>query len=359
MSFSPATSGELRGYKSLSDRQEHDRENNRFESEQLSEGDKRVVKAIEDRISKGQYERVGLGNAGEVIILNVWENGDPNSETEKPWVIKKMRVPNHARDANGDILPHERQRFAEAFEHEMKMHDIAYSLLEDFRKQYPQVDVARIPKPLAGFATENEFYQVMEYIPGESLLDVTVRKWLTQYYEEGDVLPDSVMTPSMKQKPKRPFEQWGRKELLSALHDDKVIFMLPPSTRDKINDGGGIDASLFAELVGQSRSKFPEKYPFITEQQGDQIIRTMILLHRKGFWHRDLHANNIMLSPDGQAHIIDFGFSLYDPDRRTREYDPHDPIYKVWTRHGLVQRPDEEILSTIDRLLYRSPRNRY
>lgn len=81
----------------------------------------------------------------------------------------------------------------------------------------------------------------------------------------------------------------------------------------------------------------------VSENIALQIGASVAALNRSGFFHRDLHERNVMISDDGtQAWIIDFGSAKYEPslgkgsvaDRETA-YDVGEGV-KLWNDSNVV-----------------------
>lgn len=65
------------------------------------------------------------------------------------------------------------------------------------------------------------------------------------------------------------------------------------------------------KIEGQNLEEWIEENQPISQEQAlnwlQQIIEILDKLHRQGLWHRDIKPSNIMLKPDGQLVLIDFG----------------------------------------------------
>lgn len=65
------------------------------------------------------------------------------------------------------------------------------------------------------------------------------------------------------------------------------------------------------KIEGQNLEEWIEENHPISQKQAltwlQQLVEILDKLHRQGLWHRDIKPSNIMLKPDGQLVLIDFG----------------------------------------------------
>lgn len=80
----------------------------------------------------------------------------------------------------------------------------------------------------------------------------------------------------------------------------------------------------------QQRGRLPE-----TEAVGiiRQIAEALVTVHQAGIVHRDAHPGNIMLSPNGQAVLIDFGIATELIAMVATPLHPCNPAFAPWEQH--------------------------
>jgi ABC-type branched-subunit amino acid transport system substrate-binding protein/predicted Ser/Thr protein kinase len=72
-----------------------------------------------------------------------------------------------------------------------------------------------------------------------------------------------------------------------------------------------VQCLVMEKIEGQNLEEWIEENQPISQAQAlnwlEQIVEVLDKLHRQGVWHRDIKPSNIMLKPDGQLVLIDFG----------------------------------------------------
>lgn len=65
------------------------------------------------------------------------------------------------------------------------------------------------------------------------------------------------------------------------------------------------------KIEGQNLEQWLNKHDCISQDQAEnwlqQLVEILDKVHQQGLWHRDIKPSNIMLKPDGQLVLIDFG----------------------------------------------------
>ncbi len=115
----------------------------------------------------------------------------------------------------------------------------------------------------------------------------------------------------------------------------------------------GLDFIVMEYVEGQPLAALMTGRPIDTDRVarlGHQVARALSRAHRKGLIHRDLKPANILVTPDGDAKVVDFGLAtLFQPSGDTA----------AETRSSLEEMPTREESATssaiVGTLLYMSP----
>ena len=89
------------------------------------------------------------------------------------------------------------------------------------------------------------------------------------------------------------------------------------------------------DVSGDLIEKLPEKFDF--KKFFNRIREIVSDLHSLGYYHRDLHAGNIMINSDGEPVIIDFG------DAYKAELSSEDPYRFINAKGEQMIFPDDEL----------------
>jgi serine/threonine protein kinase len=203
---------------------------------------------------------------------------------------------------------------------EMRLQEQAYRILEKARGQGKSV--ARIPQPWAYVKTaEGAEILSMDLVPGKTLRRLLLER-AAHHMPEQHILPG-----------------YRSENLEAALDDDleKMVMDNFLNANKKKNT-----AQLHRELVELAGNP-----PFLTKELALQVRNTLQTLHAAGFFHRDIHAKNIMISDDlTQASLIDFGRASFGEHTSMSEAVDVD---RAGTKVQYLR--DEGILSTISSLI--------
>jgi Flp pilus assembly protein TadD/predicted Ser/Thr protein kinase/TolB-like protein len=106
---------------------------------------------------------------------------------------------------------------------------------------------------------------------------------------------------------------------------------------------GSLDFIVMEYVDGKPLSQILHGRPLPPEKVaslGEQVARALSRTHRKGLLHRDLKPANILVTPEGEVKVVDFGLaSLYsqsDSSLSTEPEDPPTPSSAKSDRHGLA-----------------------
>jgi eukaryotic-like serine/threonine-protein kinase len=89
-----------------------------------------------------------------------------------------------------------------------------------------------------------------------------------------------------------------------------------------------VGQSLFNAVQQQGRLRDTEAVAIIR-----QIGEALSDVHQAGIVHRDAHPGNIMLRPNGQAVLIDFGLASELMPTIISSRHPHNPAFAPWEQH--------------------------
>ncbi|MCI0567597.1 MAG: tetratricopeptide repeat-containing serine/threonine protein kinase [Acidobacteria bacterium] len=108
---------------------------------------------------------------------------------------------------------------------------------------------------------------------------------------------------------------------------------------------GSLDFIVMEYVEGQPLSQILHGRPLPSEKVaslGEQVARALSRTHRKGLLHRDLKPANILVTPEGEVKVVDFGLaSLYSQSDSSLSTQPEDPptpgsAKSGSDRHGLA-----------------------
>ncbi|MEK7183257.1 MAG: hypothetical protein AAB776_01340 [Patescibacteria group bacterium] len=311
-------SGELRGERF----QPHERR----EAKNISNGDRATIENIETIIKDKRANTVGSGRSADVILLDIWAE-----ETGlAPWVIKQENRRTREQDALGTTL-----------DDEFITHDKAYSLIEAAKARHPEKIFAKIPKPLSTLTHEEKRWFIMEYVPGETLFERSLKVFLLTHNQDDD----ATLSPEI-------IKHMQRDELIDTLSEDEYRNLLPPRLVEEMNNNQ-VEISeehfFFIGNMANKATKGPSR--ILTPEQQEKIENTISELHRHGIWHRDLHPSNVQLMPDGDVAILDFGLSL----STERGKIPERGVYTIDLSNNFQEKvlrlpSDEDMISTYQKI---------
>lgn len=102
--------------------------------------------------------------------------------------------------------------------------------------------------------------------------------------------------------------------LSAEWHKHRGIPKVKPDSYFSFSIGSGLkqlNCLVMEKIEGQNLEQWLNKNYCISEEQAinwlQQLIHILDKVHQQGLWHRDIKPSNIMLQPDGQLVLIDFG----------------------------------------------------
>jgi serine/threonine-protein kinase len=120
------------------------------------------------------------------------------------------------------------------------------------------------------------------------------------------------------------FERFRREEQIGQkLVHPNIVRVLEPETKSRIYlvmeyaEGKSLRA-----VIGERRKFSTEDALEITRQ----ICSALVYLHAQGIVHRDLKPDNVLIGPDGQIKLLDFGIAMDEAARRLTWFGLSPPI---------------------------------
>ncbi len=99
----------------------------------------------------------------------------------------------------------------------------------------------------------------------------------------------------------------------------------------------GLHCLVMDLIVGQSLFDAVQQRGRLPDTEAVAIIRqigeALTAVHQAGIVHRDAHPGNIMLRPNGQAVLIDFGLASELMPTIISSKHPHNPAFAPWEQH--------------------------
>jgi eukaryotic-like serine/threonine-protein kinase len=99
----------------------------------------------------------------------------------------------------------------------------------------------------------------------------------------------------------------------------------------------GLHCLVMDLIVGQSLFNAVQQQGRLRDTEAVAIIRqigeALSDVHQAGIVHRDAHPGNIMLRPNGQAVLIDFGLANELMPTIISSRHPHNPAFAPWEQH--------------------------
>lgn len=260
---------------------------------------------IELAIAEGRARTVGKGSTGDVLVI-----ASRNTGEELPWVVKTR---------TNDPPSHTSERAT--FQTEWIMHQRAQKILDDARAEKP--NIAKIPRPIGITQTESSQRIILEYIPGETLFERSIRFLLLRYADDEEAEKIRVM---------------NKVELVELVTTEDYLGLFPESVQRtarwarRQQNADPLTEEDFPEILDAiGRNLRCGDSPLLSRAQYQQLENAIAALHAERVAHADFHPSNIMMQPDGTMVILDFGLSKKVPsetNKRCREDKEYLAQYK-------------------------------
>jgi len=249
----------------------------------------KALKELLRKLTNGEYTHIGDGRSGDVKMLTI----DADSDLSKTWVLKIEREKTKEQEALNLTM-----------RDELLLHSRAMDILVRARIANPDKLYADIPE-IIGFMNEWEKPVLfIEYVEGNTLFERALKEFIITYTVDD---PDS----DEGREEINEIQEMTKEELIDRASEPDLVNVLPPRYRHEIQlEGGQLDENAFIGIALDVNRLTKGQSKIINEKQFEALTNTVKLLHAKGFHHRDLHASNIMIKPDGTVSIIDFGLSV-------------------------------------------------
>ncbi len=177
-------------------------------------------------------------------------------------------------------------------ETEMRLQTDAFDLLQ--KEEKSGTPMAKIPQPVAYLKTDaGGEYLAMERVHGKTLYRILLERLAEQ-------MPETLFLPGM------------RREDIPGLSDEDMERMV---VWDYLNAQHRTSKELYSLIL-----KRLERDPFLSADVFEKVRNAIGALNTAGFFHRDLHEKNIMLTDDlSDAYLIDFGSSSHGEHSSAQE----------------------------------------
>ncbi len=250
------------------------------EEKNISEEEKILLRNAEEWVKRVKRENSKIGSGKRADIIT----GLPRFD-EKNAIIGYVCLKENVRTTKTSSLEND-------LEEEASLQVIARQILEEAKDR----KVAYVPEVVAHIAGAGEEYLAMQSIKGKTIWRLAMEAALE-------------------------VESSAIEEVKGHI---KTNYSIPPS---KASDKEMENA--FVAVMGERGAlkeilKLARQNPFLTKKQHQKVANTVRVFNENGFWHRDLHTQNIMLDNKGEVVIIDFGTAHYDPLAGRNKLNPYD-----------------------------------
>lgn len=219
----------------------------------------------------------------EGVVIGTGSEADVYQADDQKW--RHLCVKKVARTS-------ERTPYNPGIVEEMNRQREARNILDQLKEDEEGKPVAKVPAPFIYFTApgkeRDQEYILMEFAPGKTLYRMILELFIEEFDEEIN------------------------RETLDKMDDENFASMV--ATKANLLEMFEIKSelkkmALLLERLSRKGKKFLKKEFF------DVLQRAVITLNSSGFYHRDLHPRNIMVSEDAVS-LIDFGYSVFDPGKQ-------------------------------------------
>lgn len=254
----------------------------RKEARDLRDEDRRTIDQIERLMGEHRWETVGSGRSADVIFLDIWKDTQ-----RRPWVVKQENRRTREQDKLGCTI-----------EDEFRLQVAAFDIIEQAKRENPNKAFANVPQPFAVLRDEKHTWLLIDYIPGETLFERTLRQHILTFISDDEARTAEVLN-------------MRHDELIATCMTEEFLYTLPSRIIEEyLSDQIEQIDQRHWRMVALGVNKM-KKGPSVvlSAEQYTAIENTIQEFHRRGLHHRDLHASNLQISEDGKVTILDYGLS--------------------------------------------------
>jgi len=163
-------------------------------------------------------------------------------------------------------------------------------------------------EPYKGISMLNNRYTLGKKIGEGGLSEVYEAKDIySQYFEDDRSLVIKIPSNEIADKKDIAAFVYSEYSLLNSLHHENIVKAVDFGIDDKTNTAYLVMQKLEGELlVNVSLYKINKE---MKKNLASSLSKAILHMHTKGIVHADINPTNIMISPEGNAQLFDFGIS--------------------------------------------------